>query len=879
MYLWIGDPPTESLSFLTYRTEYCDTFTSGVPNLNYDAWSGRAHLPMNVKVAVRSCAYDSGPTGKAVIYDMVVTNIGASTIQDGYVGFYFDADVHEVNSSSGYDDDLTGTLPDDSIAYIIDDDGELYNLSEPDVERAFAFKFLKTSFTPSAVNYNWWVSSFFPELDFGPRQKETPFRDFGTGGLGTPEGDRNKYYILSHEEWDYDQIYTAAISPADPDWMYPVEGFAENLSNGYDTRFLMSVGPFNLAPDASERVIFTTFTGENVHVNPNNAEDNLYGVYAPSTYRSNLDFSDVVAVANSARDFVDNHILKPLTYEPSGLKAILFGYDSVRVEWDPWVFDDVTGYDIYLTEIPPDSMPHPGAAPPWLRPETPVSYDIAGPGHRYTFYDLDSSKAYFVNISYRTAGGSGFVSDPAIIDFGWRPEGVTLTNTYYYLFVVQGDPAALSWNAPAGTVDHYNVYKITAAEEYPDFFMPFYDDACYTTSLEPSDSFDVDGAMYYYFAMEPYAQVPSGTNSYEDYTVAENDRYAVTYVDDNGLESLLSNEIVVKQPMARNKEILVLTYTHTSGQLVHPDTIKNFYDLVLEGYDYDIYNCLDSLGYTPDTIDWHLLTPYELVILDDGFNNFYYYFNGNPKMKDALYLYKANLGRVAYFGALSNNTAPAAWSDIEDTCFNNLFGIDSAFIAGIYPYDSTLGFIGAGSADTGFYPLNYDRDRYPFDPSLAGFWPEESVPGVVVFAPGDSAEVIHSFRAKYAGDSPLTDRAVGLKCRSMNSDFYAFGFHLWYMKLREARTLIKNLTGTPGCCIEMTGNINCSLDEAPDISDITRLIDFLYLSFSPLCCPEESDIDGSGRPFGEPGGDPDISDVTRLIDYLYLSRSPIENCR
>jgi len=74
------------------------------------------------------------------------------------------------------------------------------------------------------------------------------------------------------------------------------------------------------------------------------------------------------------------------------------------------------------------------------------------------------------------------------------------------------------------------------------------------------------------------------------------------------------------------------------------------------------------------------------------------------------------------------------------------------------------------------------------------------------------------------------------------------------------------------CCEGYRGDANCSGDDNPDISDITRLIDYLYLSSSmPLCCPEEADANGSG-------GDPDISDITALIDFLYLSHTPLAMC-
>ena len=85
-------------------------------------------------------------------------------------------------------------------------------------------------------------------------------------------------------------------------------------------------------------------------------------------------------------------------------------------------------------------------------------------------------------------------------------------------------------------------------------------------------------------------------------------------------------------------------------------------------------------------------------------------------------------------------------------------------------------------------------------------------------------------------------------------------------------SILLNLTGSyEGCCIGFTGNVDCSEDEEPDISDIVRLIDYLYISHAPLCCPEEADANGSG-------GEPDISDITRLIDYLYISHDALADC-
>jgi len=79
-----------------------------------------------------------------------------------------------------------------------------------------------------------------------------------------------------------------------------------------------------------------------------------------------------------------------------------------------------------------------------------------------------------------------------------------------------------------------------------------------------------------------------------------------------------------------------------------------------------------------------------------------------------------------------------------------------------------------------------------------------------------------------------------------------------------------------GCCIGETGNVDCSEIEEPDISDIVRLIDYLYLSHYPLCCYGEANVDASGV---DPGSEePDISDITYLIDHLYLSHKVLKTC-
>jgi hypothetical protein len=72
------------------------------------------------------------------------------------------------------------------------------------------------------------------------------------------------------------------------------------------------------------------------------------------------------------------------------------------------------------------------------------------------------------------------------------------------------------------------------------------------------------------------------------------------------------------------------------------------------------------------------------------------------------------------------------------------------------------------------------------------------------------------------------------------------------------------------CCKGSTGNIDCDPLEGIDISDLSRLIDNLFISFAPLCCDAAANCDD------QPGID--IGDLSRLIDFLYISFLPLNAC-
>lgn len=84
-----------------------------------------------------------------------------------------------------------------------------------------------------------------------------------------------------------------------------------------------------------------------------------------------------------------------------------------------------------------------------------------------------------------------------------------------------------------------------------------------------------------------------------------------------------------------------------------------------------------------------------------------------------------------------------------------------------------------------------------------------------------------------------------------------------------------NLTGEIAtgciCCVGLSGNVDCGSGDGVDISDLSALIDFLYITFTPLCCTEEANVDGQTGT--------DISDLSALIDYLYISFTTPAECQ
>ncbi len=332
------EPPFGNMQYRTIRDDeeglavseedYISVYTDTFPQLVDNDFFGRSHRPLNIEITQASYAWSYSYAEDFVLFDYRIKNIGTETLEQVYMGIYVDAMICYdcFGQRVGFDDDHSGFLHTYSndygactfedtvfVAWQADDDGDLGVVfadgREHPCPHAVATRIVRTPADTLEVSFNWWIGNGNPNLDFGPRERDRagawkePFRPYGTGGLGTPEGDVNKYYVMRNREFDYDQIYTASITPNDTLWLYPNQNLADDFADGYDTRYLLSFGPFTISPGQSLPISFAYLGGENIHVLPNNAE-NLPG--DPDAYYANLDFSDLALNAMWASWVYDN---------------------------------------------------------------------------------------------------------------------------------------------------------------------------------------------------------------------------------------------------------------------------------------------------------------------------------------------------------------------------------------------------------------------------------------------------------------------------------------------------------------------------------------------------------------------------------------------
>lgn len=217
---------------------YADTFTYTFPRHKPDFFGNRPHIPLGLAVNQETYGWSEAYAEDFLLIKYVFRNIGTKDLHDLYVGFYVDGDIMYSNRplySGTISDDLCGfltTWPSSKgcgftdtlrLSWTADNDGDpkngdwYENYDWKSCTGIQGITMLEVPANTEIESFNWWGIRWDTTgdvMDYGPRAQPTPgrpYRNFGTGGLGMPEGDRNKYYVMSNREHDFDQIYTDQI--------------------------------------------------------------------------------------------------------------------------------------------------------------------------------------------------------------------------------------------------------------------------------------------------------------------------------------------------------------------------------------------------------------------------------------------------------------------------------------------------------------------------------------------------------------------------------------------------------------------------------------------------------------------------------------------
>lgn len=531
----------QAVSEQDFVSIYTDTCTN-IAYVAKDPRDGRPHIPLEVEITQKSHAWSETASEDFVIFEYIIKNIGKETIEKAYMGIYVDGDVGQVNADIGEAiDDICGFkktiesplscggIDTVNLAWIADNNGrndaEECPYGADAVTSVTGVSLLKSPSDTLVSNFNWWISNGSSYFDFGPRKagtEEDPFRDFG-GYLGTPMGDRNKYYILSHPEIDYDQLFCAKDNMADG-WLERGPD-ADNFADGYDTRYLLSFGPFNIQPGEELPLVFAYVAGENFHTDCDAYAD--FDRYAPEEYYSTFSFDDIgqnvlnalwkydipgvdtdgdgyagkFRICNNDEDTIYYRgdgvsDLIPIDPHPPSLRTTP-GETSISVKWNglkpeyydlnsPYIFE---GYKIYLAS---------GENVEESDYELMAAYDLEN-YHRYfgSGEPIEWTKIIEHPMTPKRVKSAFGIDNPEDYDIN---NPLQYSEGYYYYFEPAGennydltDPSGIHKLYPASTYPSTENPRFCEPEELTDGgFLKYFDYEYIIQNLDPGVKYHID---------------------------------------------------------------------------------------------------------------------------------------------------------------------------------------------------------------------------------------------------------------------------------------------------------------------------------------------------------------------------------------------------
>jgi hypothetical protein len=278
----------------------------------------RGHIPIYIRVKQRSMSWSAPTIDDFVLFDCTIESISQKQISSIWLGLHWHINAwHQpTNGPRGasvvgyreFSDSLPCSMNQSiAIAYGIDADGNPSGSrwTEESILGGVGVQILRGVPEEGAINFNW-MEGPVPSVWWGPRKRGTPddpFRPTLGNDVGFVSSHEDVYYLLSHREVDYEQLW-GAIDHTSSGFLPPTNNSLISSYGGAPSVWL-SCGSHTLNPGQQVRFTFAIVGGENVHVNPTDFAD-YWDPYNPGVYYSKLDFTELMTNARWAKWVYDN---------------------------------------------------------------------------------------------------------------------------------------------------------------------------------------------------------------------------------------------------------------------------------------------------------------------------------------------------------------------------------------------------------------------------------------------------------------------------------------------------------------------------------------------------------------------------------------------
>jgi hypothetical protein len=820
-------PPvfSDTLGDEEYTSVYFDTLTD--PELVSDDEIDGLHRPFPIKVRQTTRLVDDPLFDKGIILEVTVTNIGAQTIEDLWLGWYIDCDIWHPDNENSWLGDLSGyrtsTITLDGQPYDIAAAWSADNSGDPDSSGSFdersplgAFGAMMLECDPPLpeASFNWWTVAFSQAYDWGPGRN--PADTNIDGGYGRAIGDAMRYRRMSNQEIDYDQVYAAIDYTADG-WIPPTTAsIAEDFADGYDTRFLQTRGSIDLSPNDSIVAVWTWVVGPNLHSDPAHFAD-TFDPENPDVYLSGLNFLPLDTALARMQQLWDSRLTDATVGPPKEFHITDWNDSTASMGWTRRSTHRLTGYEIYRSLDPTDFS------------DPPVAVLAPGEG-TFTETGLAQDQTQYYTIRSVDNQGRQGIPSPVIDVLPDRPMRPTPLHAY------RGNgEIRIEWMPPTepDVVAHRVYRRLLGGGEWE-----FIGEAVGGESL-------TDGSA-------------------ENATPYQYQIYAVSAL---GSESYPSSPIL-GIAFAFDGPPLVLDYT-LSGFTSQTD--KDSVAAVWQRLTAPVgaaYRDADPVTTSPFGLEVYNPHPVTFIVSDGregprpewAEQTEYYLYGDGAAILSGRDLFNKDL--------ITEGTLTFGPGDLA----YDYFGITKAYYPRVllsHPTRPNAEFIGARATDASLPELAVDSTRTAW-----GLHPALPLPGTAVPFVGHyevdtaRAEVVYTYVSRDSANSYSHGRAVGVVSKVPGVHAVALSFPLSYIEEPAAKAALIQLLRRTQWVGDMAGDLDG--DTFVTVLDFARLIDYVMYD-GYLANENNADVNGDCVI--------DMVDVVYLIDYIFMGGpAPVAGC-